>query len=163
MKRGDAATVATLLQNGANLFHRNGSYRFTPLHYAVFADDQAVIRLLINRAKQSGQSARLLNAQDGLGCTPLSWAAGTGKLRSVRLLLAAGAGHTLRSLNGKTALHYAAANADRHSVQICTLLLQSGAEPGMKDNGGETPGDIARRLQVRVPAVLLSPGRGVRP
>ena len=99
--------------------------------------------------------------KDAEGSTALHYAAGSGALENVSLLLEAGAEIDARDGQGMTALMYAARyNQD---ASVVDLLLAHGANPSLKDARGrnalrlfmqENPeGDvqIAKRLQKAMP------------
>jgi hypothetical protein len=76
-------------------------------------------------ASMLDEDPRLLNAM--LGALPLpTWAAMEGHVGMVRLLLERGAGVNATTIEGDTALHYA---ARRGREEVVSLLLSSGADP----------------------------------
>ncbi len=72
----------------------------------------------------------------------LLYAASRGDDRRAERALAAGAGTGFRGLKGLTPLHVAAGYGRTGMVR---LLLDRGADPSVKDSGGRTPADTARR------------------
>lgn len=78
---------------------------------------------------------------DGLGNTPLHYAAAGGHLAAARVLLAAGAPHSAANPLGDTPLHKAAARAGPAMVR---LLLEAGADPLARNGDGQRPQDLAR-------------------
>jgi ankyrin repeat protein len=73
---------------------------------------------------------------DGLGRTPLHYAAADGRLDEVARLLAAGADANAQDDNGWSPLHFAAQSA---SAAIVEALLGAGAELDPRDSFGNTP------------------------
>ncbi|KAK7486770.1 hypothetical protein BaRGS_00021917 [Batillaria attramentaria] len=74
------------------------------------------------------------------GATAMHIAAGVGE-EAVRLLLAHGGDPNVRSVDGSTPLHVAAAWGDR---DILRLLLHNGANPNLVDQDGQRAVDVAR-------------------
>ncbi|XP_025977440.1 ankyrin repeat domain-containing protein 22 isoform X3 [Dromaius novaehollandiae] len=62
----------------------------------------------------------------------------------IRMLLRAGADVNAADFSGSTALHYA---CEMKNQVVISLLLDAHADPSVKNQEGETPLDIARRLQ----------------
>ena len=87
------------------------------------------------RADASG-GGRRGQARDRLGAMPLSYAARSGHLALVDLLLENGAPINARNLAGSTALYFAAEN-DR--LAVTRRLLAKGADPSLSGRGGVTP------------------------
>jgi ankyrin repeat protein len=83
-----------------------------------------------------------INAHSADGWTPLALAAYFGAPAAARLLLAAGADHTLRSTNeaGNQPLHAATAGKQQDVIE---LLVESGADINAQDARGWTPLNIA--------------------
>ena len=73
-----------------------------------------------------------VNAKDGYGVTPLSWAALKGHKEIVELLIANGADVNTNDWGG-TPLHHAA------TKEIAELLIAKGADVNAKDEDGWTP------------------------
>lgn len=83
------------------------------------------------------------NVQSQLGETPLVQAAHVGTLKTVQLLLRAGADVNIRDADGKTALMMATENCMDSETEIVTLLLKAGADPTLVDKSGKTAEDQA--------------------
>jgi len=81
------------------------------------------------------------DARDGLGMTPLMWAAASDVPAAVEALLAQHADLNARARDGRTALMWAAsANAGK----TIKALLEKGADKSAKDNAGRTASGWAR-------------------
>lgn len=80
-----------------------------------------------------------VNKQARDGRTSLHFAAESGCVKFVKLLLASKVDVNKLSENGKTALHYAAYNG---SYKLVKLMLESGAEVNVRDIVGSTPLDF---------------------
>ena len=138
---------------------------WTPLFYAVDNDQEAMVKLLLEKganlnindggffhhslllyAVSKGYEGTVklllenganLEYKDGLdGQTPLSYAAKYGKVALVKLLLEKGADMESRSTHGRTALFNAAGRGHKRTVE---LLLERGAKLETKDSTGRTP------------------------
>jgi palmitoyltransferase len=72
----------------------------------------------------------------------LNWAAINDHPEIIRFLLANGALVDAHNLTGFTALHHA---AESGSAGAATALLDGGADPTIRNAGGETAADVARR------------------
>jgi ankyrin repeat protein len=86
----------------------------------------------------------------GADLNPVLWGGETllqvaihwGRISSAEWLLKKGASpNTKRSKDGWTPLHQA---ASRGVASIVSVLLEHGADPGAKDDNGQTPHDVAR-------------------
>jgi ankyrin repeat protein len=171
-QKGDTATAATLLRNGADIEAVYSQCRSTPLHCAARAGRKELARLLL-------QHGAKVDAKDRVGKTPLYEAAREGRADVVALLLDRGAvvnvvienackrtplhiaaerGHVdvvgtllargadlkaVTSYNYWTALHNAAFRGDSSVVE---LLLAKGAEVEPTDKKGRTPLDLAEEI-----------------
>ena len=134
---GDAQMVQTLLTSGADPDHggevyipEEGSYIWiTPLSAAVIGLRSDNVDALLTAGATPDMTA-------GDGMTPLMRAAKLGDIKSVQLLLAAGADLNRKSpLVGRTALHYAAINKKEKAYKA---LLSAGASPDLQDHQGVT-------------------------
>jgi ankyrin repeat protein len=122
VKKGDAATVRRLIQQGssANVAEADGS---TALHWAVEGDDPEMIRLLL----AAGANAKSVNRY---GMTPLHLAAVNGNAAVIGDLLKAGGDANAVLPEGETVLMTAARTG---SVESMKQLLDHGAKVDARD------------------------------
>ena len=106
-----------------------------PLMAAASDANEKVVKDLIDRKAN-------VNAASMFGMTPLMYANG---LPVVKLLLSAGASVKDKDLTGRTALHYAAQQADPDVVRA---LIKAGASVNARDDKDMSPLDLAR-LELR--------------
>lgn len=122
-KRGDRATVGTLLEQGADA-GATASDGSTALHWAAHLDDSRMAALLV----QSGAKGDVTNRY---GVTPLIPACTNGNAAMVELLLKAGADPNMATPGGETALMVAARTGKPDAVRI---LLAQGAKPQSRES-----------------------------
>lgn len=145
VRRGDAATVASLLSRRPGLVAQHESWsdaeahrarlpyarEATPLIRAAERGDLAIARLLVDAGAA---------VDDTCGCatgeTPLWAAAVTDYPEVVAFLLDRGANPNAPGALGHTALHIAAM---RGWPNLAQTLLTHGADPNLKDEAGRTP------------------------
>jgi ankyrin repeat protein len=131
VKAGNAEAVRALLKqpapaNDVNAAEPDGT---TALHWAVRADDQDVVQLLLRAGAKP-------NVANRYGVTPISLAAGNANAGLVEMLLAAGADANTSLPQGETVLMTAARTG---SPQAVKALLDHGAKVDAKDDRlGET-------------------------
>ena len=90
-------------------------------HFAAVAPDTAILRLLMERGVRLG-------VQDHQGSSPVHWAAGSGRLDSVKLLIEeAGVDPKQRNNGGLSPLHLAASNGHLEIVRY--LIEERGMDP----------------------------------
>ena len=140
-------------EKGADPLARNN--HDSVLHNAVSSNNKDVIVLILDKIKDKLiQDSQLvyqhINAPDAEGDTPLMWAAETGKVDAVRILLEYGVDINAKNTDGETALHWAVKGGYQGVVQ---LLLDKQADPNIKDKDGKPPLDIAKDQLI---IVLLS-------
>lgn len=124
----DGKLVKLLLERGANITARDLSGR-TPLHLAVKYESQIVIDLLL----ENGASVFI---RDYSGKTALHTAVHYGVTRTVSKLLREGANINAQDKDRLTPLYVA---ARRKSYEMSLLLLENGADVGIKSMGGKKP------------------------
>ena len=94
-----------------------------------------------------------INSQDIYLLTPLHLASKHGKHEFMRFLIENGANVDLREKQGKTALHFAAAQGDNYA---CEILLNAGAYPFFTAEG-QMPIEVARlRKKYKTAAFLMN-------
>lgn len=93
-----------------------------------------------------------LDEPDPSGRTPLSWAAGGGRLELVRFLLSRGADRDSVDQLGRSPIHHAVFGGD---VQVVNALIEAGAPVNTQDNLGTTPLMYACAKDLRDVVILL--------
>jgi ankyrin repeat protein len=116
---GDAATVQSLLQQGACLSART-SQGWSPLILAVKRGDVEMTKRLVEAGADVND-----RSQSKMGSTVLCWAVSTGNLKLIEFLLDHGAGVNGRSRDGNFPLFYAATTND---LPLARLLLAKDAQ-----------------------------------
>lgn len=141
---GDAATVRELLDAGMDV-NASDEDNATALHWAAAWGKEDVALLLLGAGADPSRT-------DHEGNTPLHLASKKGytspKLVN-HLLQHSAVDVNARNAAGMTALHHA---ARRGRSDMVRLLLEAGADPSLRDDGGHVPLDLA--LQHRRDAVV---------
>jgi len=159
--KGHKDAVILLLNHGAAVNICGGNYNRSALHYAADGGHCGVIDELL-------KSEADVNAKDSNGSTPLHLAAFKGYIDAVKMLLKHGASVNSVNKDNHTALHCAAdggqcgvvedilystpgfnakdsnVNCEKHNAMA--ELINHNADVNVKDNVGDTPLHIARRL-----------------
>ena len=150
---GHFKSAEILIYNGANV-NAEGRDSASPLQVAATIDNYDIAELLI-------KSGTNVNAEDIDGFTALHTAARYNAFRVADLLLSKGANTEVQGGDdGFTPLHRAAFFG---SARVADLLIGRGANREAKSYAGETPLDVAKRLQKRdVIDVLESESSGQR-
>ncbi|KAK6700906.1 hypothetical protein SNK04_010842 [Fusarium graminearum] len=118
-----------LLDNGANMGHRDYVYGQTPLSHAAAYGHREVVELLLSEGSDYDDSSS--------GVTPLWLAIRSGHLDIAELLLQAGANPNASSIHtGEACLSHAASLGH---IRAAYLLLDRGAEVDTRDKNGWTP------------------------
>lgn len=109
-KAGDTTAVRTLLRKGhpANVTSVDGT---TPLHWAAYHEDVAMVDLLVVARAE-------VKAANRYGATPLSLAAGTGNAKVIGRILRAGADPNGASPGGETALMTVSRTGSAEAVRV---------------------------------------------
>ncbi|KAF5004697.1 hypothetical protein FDECE_8808 [Fusarium decemcellulare] len=126
---GHQDTCQILIQDGADMSHRDHIYGQTALSYAAAQGHRDVVELLLRKGSDYDDHSS--------GVTPLWLAIRGDHLGVVKLLLETGADAKATSIHtGETCLSRAAALGN---VTMASLLLQRGAEVDTRDKNGWTP------------------------
>ncbi len=129
-RRGDAAAVRSLLQQGGDVNGAEGD-GMTALHWAADRGDQDLAALLLRSGADPGAVTRIGRH------TPLHVAATRGHSAVVRLLVEARADVGAKTTTGAVPLHFAAASGSRETV---ALLLDHRADADVREpQWGQTP------------------------
>ena len=114
---------------------------------------EAVINRDIEAVKQHLAAGTNVDEKDGVGWTPLHYAAVEGNKEVVELLITKGADVNAKDdQSGETPLHFAAFSGHKEIVE---LLIAKGADVNAKDDDGKTPLDSAIRRKHSEIADLL--------
>ena len=141
-----------LLEAGADVNVRQGTFFGTPLQYAASSGHADMIKLLIEYEAK-------LEAADSHGRTPLMWAATNGRSDAARALLVAGAQVNAATEGGWTPLHYA---AQAGHIDVAKLLIQHDARVDATRSQGNTPlMSAADKGHTELVRVLLDAGAEV--
>ena len=146
---GDVREVSSLLALRPELLESRDARGFTPLHVAVLANRQDMIRFLV--VKGANVDARS-DGGKGSGVTPLHLATLRGMEETVEYLLAGGADANPRDGNGVTPLHISAYIGN---AGIAELLMARCADVNARENEGHTPLHIASGRGSREVAWML--------
>lgn len=123
---GTEKIVKLLLNHGANVDTKNNS-GFTPVMHAVFEDNVKVLEMLI---------AVGANVDAGNDYTPLHVAASQSKnLKTLKLLIDAGADLEVKDKNGKTPLNWA---VKKENIDTINVLIDAGANVNAISSRGTT-------------------------
>ena len=173
---GSSAIVRFLLDHGADPSFE-GARNFTPLAEAAYAEDEAVVQMLIDRGADLKRGARFALLQSGmLNCTACaekliasvdkSALGGIltaitpprgGNAEMVRMLLDYGADPNAQTAEGRTIL-ILAASSDTLPPEIVKSLIDRGADIHAKSSSGETALGLAQLHQPPVAELLLKAG-----
>ena len=126
--------IMTLLRNNINLEARNHLGE-TPLHVACTRRSLKMVQSLVDHGART-------NNRDVDGKSPLHTAAKSGRAELVRYLLECDCDIEMRDERGMSPLHYAVLT----SHKVVSILLDAGADVDAVNETGETPCDLAARL-----------------
>lgn len=154
---GDIATVLCLCRLGASMVTGD----FNAVLYAISADrpEAAIVLLRHGRGQGVNAGGKLASGELTTDTPLLVGLASPHNSTLVPLLQAGALVDRRRDKDGATALHLA---AGRMNPDFVTMLLQAGADAGLKDNGGMTPLHVAA-AEGRVAALQALLDHGVSP
>lgn len=135
--RGQVDSVNGWLSRGCDPNAKDGS-GWAALHYAADFGQLGVVQALLD-SRAAASSNLEVNARDGCGWTPLMCAAANGHTQVVAVLVDAGADVLLASVEGRTALHWAAARDMTGTVQVLLDSCRDANVVGMVDRSGWSP------------------------
>lgn len=124
---GQGEVVSYLLQRGADIDLRNDS-GLSALHAAAYAGHVDIVKLLVAR------KARINDAENVFGVTPLHLASEENRIDTVRVLLELGADPTALEVNGYTSMTRA---GWREHWEVVDTLLAYGASCQPADKVGD--------------------------
>ncbi len=173
---GNAGIVQILIEAGANINHKDDS-GWTPLYYAIDANDVDIAKLLVgtetkfsdlHRAileRDLAQVTRLVESgthvdtKDGFGWTPSCWAVNTGQKEILEYLLNNGADVNAKRDYGSTLLFQASKGS---FTTITEQLIAKGANVNVRNNGGRSPlHNAASGGRTGIVKLLLAKGANV--
>ena len=120
-KKGDLATLKTLLASDAALLTARDKDGSTALHCAAWKDNREVVAFLLS----AGADVNAHNENDHWGTTPLHAAAHANNTAVAQLLLNAGANINATDMNGQTPLFH---TTFHKATAVAKLLTQHGAQ-----------------------------------
>ena len=123
------AAVECNLKAGRDVNERGSVAGSTPLGWAAFGGDAALVSLLLDYNAD-------VNAADNTGRTPLYDAADAGESEVAAILLSASASVNVQIHGGLTPLARA---AQRDNVAVVSLLLEAQADPALGNDNDDTP------------------------
>lgn len=136
-RRNDIASLALLLNHGADIEAHGGSYAFTPLMTAADAGANDALVFLLDRGADVSASVENFGS-------PLYVAAFSGKTETVRTLLSKNLGIDIqagRQSDKATPLHLAYWNNDAEMIR---MLLDAGANPNARTTDGRLPNQFRK-------------------
>jgi ankyrin repeat protein len=134
---GDAARASQELAADPGYLAAENSFGWAPLHFAAFAGNTDVAKLLLDRGADINRRANTKFRN-----TPLQVALLSGQEQMAELLVSRGADVRIEQAEGFTALHEA---AQLGNEKVVKLLLEAGADPSARSKDGRTPLGIARK------------------
>jgi len=113
-RHGHAPLITALVSDSGSALDRRNTLGQTPLFVAAAANQPQAVQALLDAAKKSNQTRRMIESPDNAGNTPLHAAAQLGSRRVIQQLLQAGANpNTTNNLNQTPA-----ENADKNVTDL---------------------------------------------
>lgn len=138
LRKGNLLRLKEMVEDGLDA-NASDDFGTTLLCHAAGTGDAQAVSLLLSLGADA-------NRQNTLGRTALMIAASRGDARMAETLLTAKQDLDLCDGSGDTALHVAFEQNGGTVDDIFRMLLQAGASPVARNNNGETPLMIARRV-----------------
>lgn len=142
VQQNSRAIGEILLANGADVFSAN-TVNYSPLRFALSAGGEEQDWVL---------TSEVIKAADGIGNTPLHYAAEWQLDDALSVILEKGADPNVQNTNGESAI-FNAIKADRTST--INLLLKSGADRNLRDYLGNTALHSCMRWDAKNAALLI--------
>jgi len=134
---GAVEAAALQLRENPTALESGGPDGLRPLGIAVLYGRDSIVRLLLERGADPGGAGHISPF-----AAPLHTAAAANQLEIARLLIEKGAPIDARQQGGYTPLMIACVQGRR---DIVDLLLEAGADPGLKDDFNRSADDYARQ------------------
>ena len=138
-RQGHLSMVVLLMNNGADASILDGE-GYNALHLAAQFGHTAIVAFLVSKGEE-------INAPDINGMTALMWSAYRISTNDpTRLLITLGSSLNLQDLKHKnTPLHWSVYSRNSNAV---SLLINAGADLYLKNANGDTPAEMAKKLQI---------------
>ena len=147
--QGHVEEVDTLADAGAGLGWKDPG-GWTALHYAAIQGQAGAVRSL---AARGGRAA--VDARNNENLTPLHCVASGGHTTAMQALLEAGAGASLKTNDGKTALDYAVSGGKHEVAELLRAHAAAAPEPEPEE-GGDTAGNTEEQQERAAGATIFS-------
>ena len=134
-----ARVVKYLVERGADVNAQYDKKKWTPLHFAVCNENDALVQTLTS-------SGADVNVKDKDGQTPLHIAAEHGPLSVVKDLIKAGADLTIKDISGKTAYAIAEGKGDKKAMDLLYRDIKGETKLYTAISGAQCPGEIKRLI-----------------
>ena len=132
---GNRRRVEALVEADPNIARAVAPSGWTPLHFAAFSGDAALVQYLVDAG--ADVDARAMRS---FGITPLNAGVDLQQFDAVEVLLRNGADALTRSRGGFSPMHTAASHGD---LRLIRRLHEAGAELNARTNDGQTPEEAA--------------------
>lgn len=165
VRRRSKALVSLLLEKGARVNHKDKCGQtalFGDIASMPLKDLPVVRKEDIETAAYLLENGAEYEVKDKYGRSPLSWAAGYGRLLIAELLIEHGADINSRDCKGRTPLSWAAGSFFPEHRKLISLLIEHGAQINSRDKNGHTPLSYAaehlRYQTTAMVAILIQQG-----
>ena len=134
-----ARVVKYLVERGADVNAQYEKNKWTPLHFAVCNENDALVQTLTS-------SGADVNVKDKDSQTPLHIAAEHGPLSVVKDLIKAGADLTIKDISGRTAYAIAEENKDQDTMNLLYRDIKGETKLYTAISEAQCPGEIKRLI-----------------